>query len=111
MDREFCLYLIEMLDEQLPITGPLVTLDFADTDRIDTYHINASLHLAIPLSLRASDGEERCVVEDVGVVDLYDEEEAIEELGAWCDGVRALLEGGAGLEEMAARLRAWVEET
>ena len=77
----------KMLDEQLPIRGGVATLDFADTDRIDTYHINASLHLAIPLSVTAHQGGARHVVEDVAIVDLCDEEQAIEALRAQSGGI------------------------
>lgn len=108
MDREFCLYLIEMLDEQLPIRGGVATLDFADTDRIDTYHINASLHLAIPLSVTAHQGGARHVVEDVAIVDLCDEEQAIEALAAWCEAMRSAMQEES-TQEIIERLGANVE--
>lgn len=109
MDREFCLYLIEMLDEQFPIRGTLATIDFADTDRIDTYHINASLHLAIPLSVTAHPARIRHVLEDVAIVDLYDEEQAIDDLLAWCESMRRLLAGAQSVDAILDDLRQRVE--
>ncbi len=84
MDREFCMYLIELLDGIFPLTGNHCTLDFADPQSIGTYHINASLQLSVPLSVRARETpEERHIIEDVALVDLLDEEFAISQLLEW----------------------------
>ncbi len=84
MDHEFCSYIIETLYDQLPFVGAFATLDL-DRARVGSYELNDALALVIPLRFTLHDTRRELLMRHAALLDVTEEEPAIERLMVWCD--------------------------